>query len=89
MIVARKTLTPEQLADFEKQYHQAKMIVTDRSEHMTSVVRRLEHDLQLLCLTGVEDRLQVIKINIHNFFKYIFFIGSSYNFFGINTKCWN
>uniref|UniRef100_A0A915E533 Phospholipid-transporting ATPase n=1 Tax=Ditylenchus dipsaci TaxID=166011 RepID=A0A915E533_9BILA len=58
LIVAKKVLTPEQLADFEKQYHQAKMTVTDRSEHMASVVRRLETDLQLLCLTGVEDRLQ-------------------------------
>lgn len=69
LIVARKTLTAEQLTDFEKQYHQAKMVVTDRSEHMSTVVRRLEHDLQLLCLTGVEDRLQVffeklIKISL-------------------------
>jgi magnesium-transporting ATPase (P-type) len=33
--------------------------VTDRAEHMAAVVKRLESDLQLLCLTGVEDRLQV------------------------------
>lgn len=78
LIVARKTLTAEQLTDFEKQYHQAKMVVTDRSEHMSTVVRRLEHDLQLLCLTGVEDRLQVffeklIKISL-NFIVYVIFI---------------
>lgn len=60
LVVAKKVLTPEQLSDFEKQYHVAKMTVTDRSEHMAAVVRRLETDLQLLCLTGVEDRLQVI-----------------------------
>lgn len=59
LVVAKKVLTPEQLADFEKQFHAAKMKVTDRSEHMAHVVRRLETDLQLLCLTGVEDRLQV------------------------------
>uniref|UniRef100_A0A914DHL0 Phospholipid-transporting ATPase n=1 Tax=Acrobeloides nanus TaxID=290746 RepID=A0A914DHL0_9BILA len=58
LVVAKKILTPEQLSDFEKQYHAAKMTVTDRSEHMAAVVRRLETDLQLLCLTGVEDRLQ-------------------------------
>ncbi|KAK0427670.1 hypothetical protein QR680_010355 [Steinernema hermaphroditum] len=58
LVVAKRVLTPEQLADFEKQYHQAKMTVSDRTEHMAAVVRRLETDLQLLCLTGVEDRLQ-------------------------------
>lgn len=58
LVVAKKQLTVEQLADFEKHYHQAKMTVVDRSEHMAAVLRRLETDLQLLCLTGVEDRLQ-------------------------------
>lgn len=59
LIVAKKILTPEQLSEFEHQYHQAKMNVTNRKENMSNVVRKLETDLQLLCLTGVEDRLQV------------------------------
>uniref|UniRef100_A0A915PQT4 Phospholipid-transporting ATPase n=1 Tax=Setaria digitata TaxID=48799 RepID=A0A915PQT4_9BILA len=58
LVVAKKVLTIEQLTDFEKHYHQAKMTVIDRSEHMAAVLRRLETDLQLICLTGVEDRLQ-------------------------------
>uniref|UniRef100_A0AC34GGF0 Uncharacterized protein n=1 Tax=Panagrolaimus sp. ES5 TaxID=591445 RepID=A0AC34GGF0_9BILA len=33
LVVAKKTLSAEQLADFEKQYHAAKMTVNDRSEH--------------------------------------------------------
>lgn len=74
--MAKKILTPEQLSDFERQYYQAKMTVTNRTEHMTAVVRRLETDLQLLCLTGVEDRLQVIFLN--NFLNKKL-IGSSYN----------
>lgn len=57
-MVARKTLTEEQLDTFSKQYRQASLQVTDRSEHMLAVQKRLETDLQLLCLTGVEDRLQ-------------------------------
>ena len=61
LVVAKKVLTQEQLADFEKDYHQAKMAVVDRSEHMAAVLGRLETDLQLLCLTGVEDRLQVFR----------------------------
>ncbi|VDK63473.1 unnamed protein product [Onchocerca ochengi] len=58
LVIAKKVLSMEQLADFEKHYHQAKMTVVDRSEHMAAVLRRLETDLQLICLTGVEDRLQ-------------------------------
>ena len=58
LVVAKKSLSAEQLADFEKQYHAAKMTVTDRTQHMAAVIRRLETDLQLLCLTGVEDKLQ-------------------------------
>jgi phospholipid-translocating ATPase len=58
LVVAKKILTPEQLADFNRQYKEAKMDVKDRTERMAAVVRRLESDLHLLCLTGVEDRLQ-------------------------------
>lgn len=65
MVVAKKILTAEQLADFEKHYHLAKMTVVDRSEHMAAVLRRLETDLQLICLTGVEDRLQVLCCRPH------------------------
>ncbi|MCP9261064.1 putative phospholipid-transporting ATPase IIB [Dirofilaria immitis] len=60
LVIAKKVLSMEQLADFEKHYHQAKMTVVDRNEHMASVLRRLQTDLQLICLTGVEDRLQSI-----------------------------
>ena len=62
LVVAKKVLSKEQLADFEREYHRAKMTVTDRMENMAAVVRLLENDLQLLCLTGVEDRLQVCLI---------------------------
>jgi hypothetical protein len=43
----------------QKQYHVAKVSVTNRSANIAAVVARLEQDLQLLCLTGVEDALQV------------------------------
>lgn len=52
LVVAKKLLTPEQLADFNRQYKEAKMDVRDRNERMASVVKRLETDLHLLCLTG-------------------------------------
>ncbi|CAI5439375.1 unnamed protein product [Caenorhabditis angaria] len=59
LVVARKPLSPQELEAFDRAYHAAKMSISDRSANMANVVNRmLEKDLQLLCLTGVEDRLQ-------------------------------
>ena len=59
LVVAKRQLSASELEHFEKAYHTAKMSITDRSVNMAAVVNRmLEKDLQLLCLTGVEDRLQ-------------------------------
>ena len=59
LVVARKPLSTAELEAFDRAYHAAKMSISDRSQNMANVVNRmLERDLQLLCLTGVEDRLQ-------------------------------
>ncbi|PIO62785.1 IC domain protein, HAD ATPase, P-type family, partial [Teladorsagia circumcincta] len=59
LVVAKRTLSSAELEAFDRAYHAAKMSITDRSQTMQSCVNRmLEKDLQLLCLTGVEDRLQ-------------------------------
>ena len=58
LVVARKVLTQAQFAEFDKQYNVAKVSLSNRSENVAAVVARLEKDLQLLCLTGVEDALQ-------------------------------
>ncbi|VDO33572.1 unnamed protein product [Haemonchus placei] len=59
LVVAKRILTPAELEAFDRAYHAAKMSITDRSQTMQNCVNRmLEKDLQLLCLTGVEDRLQ-------------------------------
>lgn len=42
----------------QARYHQAKLSVTDRSAHVSAVVETLERDMELLCVTGVEDQLQ-------------------------------
>ncbi|WAR13438.1 ATP9B-like protein [Mya arenaria] len=51
LVVARRILTADQYQDFQSRYHQAKMSVQ-------GVVESLERDMELLCMTGVEDRLQ-------------------------------
>ncbi|XP_048405803.1 probable phospholipid-transporting ATPase IIA isoform X2 [Stegostoma tigrinum] len=59
LVVAKKSLTEEQYQDFETRYNQAKLSVHDRSLKVATVIESLEMEMELLCLTGVEDQLQV------------------------------
>ncbi|KAL9974886.1 hypothetical protein ACROYT_G011986 [Oculina patagonica] len=59
LVVAKKVLTEDQYQEFEHRYNQAKLNINDRAAKVMDVQRTLEHDLELLCLTGVEDKLQI------------------------------
>ncbi|KAG0056733.1 putative aminophospholipid-translocase [Gryganskiella cystojenkinii] len=59
LVVARKRLSEELYQEFESRYHVAKTSIADRTLAMNTVVNQvLEQDLELLGLTGVEDKLQ-------------------------------
>ncbi|XP_058818955.1 probable phospholipid-transporting ATPase IIA isoform X1 [Topomyia yanbarensis] len=58
LVVAKKVLTEDQYSDFETRYNAAKVSVTDRVTKVAAVIESLEREMELLCLTGVEDRLQ-------------------------------
>lgn len=59
LVVGRRRLTLDQYAVFSSQYKEASLALHDREAGMAAVVRdHLEHDLELLGVTGVEDRLQ-------------------------------
>ena len=58
LVVAKKSLTNEQYSDFEQRYTNAKLAVVNRSAQVAAVIESLERDMELLCVTGVEDRLQ-------------------------------
>lgn len=58
LVVAKRTLTEEQYQDFESRHAQARLSVHDRALKVAAVLESLERDMQLLCVTGVEDRLQ-------------------------------
>ncbi|XP_076411694.1 putative phospholipid-transporting ATPase IIB isoform X3 [Peromyscus maniculatus bairdii] len=58
LVVAKRTLTEEQYQDFESRYSQAKLSIHDRTLKVAAVVESLEREMELLCLTGVEDQLQ-------------------------------
>ncbi|KTG36170.1 hypothetical protein cypCar_00023994 [Cyprinus carpio] len=58
LVVAKKSLTEEQYQDFESRYNQAKLSIHDRALKVAAAVESLEREMELLCLTGVEDQLQ-------------------------------
>lgn len=59
LVMARKRLSSTLYNEFSAAYHQASISLDGRNEAMANVVSKyLEHDLELLGLTGVEDKLQ-------------------------------
>ena len=59
LVVGRKKLSLQQFSDFSVRYKQASMSLQDRDSRMANVVKEyLEHNLELLGVTGVEDKLQ-------------------------------
>uniref|UniRef100_A0A665UTK4 Phospholipid-transporting ATPase n=1 Tax=Echeneis naucrates TaxID=173247 RepID=A0A665UTK4_ECHNA len=58
LVVAKKSLSEEQYQDFENRYNQAKLSIHDRALKVAAVLESLEREMELLCLTGVEDQLQ-------------------------------
>jgi len=59
LVVARRKLTEAAYGDFKARYHAASVRLEGRNEAMAAVVAdTLERDLELLGLTGVEDKLQ-------------------------------
>ncbi|KAJ2850549.1 putative aminophospholipid-translocase [Coemansia brasiliensis] len=59
LVVGRKRLTRQAYSRFEDAYAQARAAVAGRAEAMRQVVtEHLEHGLELVGVTGVEDRLQ-------------------------------
>ncbi len=59
LVIARRRLSEEALASFDEAYQEARVSIVGRSEHMQRVVEQhLERDLELLAVTGVEDKLQ-------------------------------
>ncbi|KAI1214505.1 phospholipid-translocating P-type ATPase [Annulohypoxylon truncatum] len=59
LVVGRKRLSSEQYRAFSASYQEASLAISGRDAGMQRVVAEfLEHDLELLGVTGVEDKLQ-------------------------------
>ena len=59
LVIGRRPLTPAQYTQFASEYHNASLSLSSRDAAMASVVGiHLERNLELLGVTGVEDKLQ-------------------------------
>ena len=58
LVVAKKAMSPEAYVDFEQRYNKAKLSVINRGTAIKTVLESLERDMELICVTGVEDKLQ-------------------------------
>ena len=59
LVVGRKRLSTQQYEDFAGRYKEASLSLQSRDSNMAQVVKdHLEHNLELLGVTGVEDKLQ-------------------------------
>ncbi|EKM76179.1 hypothetical protein AGABI1DRAFT_122765 [Agaricus bisporus var. burnettii JB137-S8] len=59
LVMAKKRLGGATYSEFAKRHHEASIQLEGRNEAMAAVVAEiLEHDLELVGLTGVEDKLQ-------------------------------
>ncbi|TQS37812.1 hypothetical protein Golomagni_01701 [Golovinomyces magnicellulatus] len=59
LVIGRKNLSPQQYQEFAKNYKEASLSINNREVSMSRVVGKyLECNLELLGVTGVEDKLQ-------------------------------
>lgn len=60
LVIGRKKLSSQQYLEFESRYSDTSLSLQDRDSAMGRVIKdHLEHNLELLGVTGVEDKLQV------------------------------
>lgn len=58
LVFVKRELSGEEYAEFAERWHAARTSQLNRKEQMADVQASIENDMQLLALTGVEDRLQ-------------------------------
>jgi phospholipid-translocating ATPase len=59
LVISQKYVTQDEYVLWERKYNQAKMEMKDREAKVMKVVEELEENMEFLCVTGVEDKLQV------------------------------
>ena len=58
LVISQKLLSPEYYQEWNRKYEVAKADLNDRERLVQNCIEELEQDMELLGVTGVEDRLQ-------------------------------
>jgi len=58
LVFGMKKLTEQEFTVFKEKLHQARCSVVDRDANIRKSIDEIENNLELLCITGVEDKLQ-------------------------------
>lgn len=58
LVFGKRNLTEQEYQAFLKRYQDAKTTIKDRDANVRSAIESIENELELICLTGVEDKLQ-------------------------------
>ncbi|CAD27116.1 PHOSPHOLIPID-TRANSPORTING ATPASE IIA [Encephalitozoon cuniculi GB-M1] len=67
LVIAKKVLSGKEFELFEEMYNKAWMSLVDRAEAMSKAMEIIEKDMNVLGLTGVEDKLQDdVKVTLEN-----------------------
>ncbi|KAI9317371.1 phospholipid-translocating P-type ATPase [Zopfochytrium polystomum] len=65
LVIARRRLSEEEYSDFDRRYNAAQISTSERAELTRAAIGGIERELELLGLTGVEDKLQdEVKISL-------------------------
>ncbi len=59
LVIAQKYVSPEEYEKWSRRYEIAKTEMEDREKKVQNTVEELEEGMEFLCVTGVEDKLQV------------------------------
>jgi phospholipid-translocating ATPase len=59
LVISQKYVSQEEFEKWSKNYELAKTVMEDREKKVQKVVEELEEGMEFLCVTGVEDKLQV------------------------------
>lgn len=58
LVISQKLLSPQYFESWQKKYQAAKATLNNREEKVSNVISELENGMELLAITGVEDKLQ-------------------------------
>ncbi|XP_049849914.1 probable phospholipid-transporting ATPase IIB isoform X2 [Schistocerca gregaria] len=58
LVFGMRHISNQEYESWSEHYNAAKLLIQNREKSITAAIEKLEHNLQVVCITGVEDKLQ-------------------------------